>query len=388
MMAHELPTPIHQAIDTVPNHNANTPVSSSQRLKKDKNNKKKEKTQEKVLPLNDDERRLPSGAKVDFGGSSNSNGGNASNGNKKSRKGGSTKQKENRKLTASPSLPNGEKPNFFNEKPSKELKKKKSMQNEFVNEPSLSSGAKPSLPSGAKPKFGKLSKKQSHHEQSLPSGEKPNFYNEKAKGGSSTLKEKKEIKDKKVEDTYAGSSFHSSPAALQLPKPSFRATSLKQQQSATSDEEGTSSLSSASSVVSSDSPTNPPAIPAVADQPRQPQAEPLKYPVTAYPPGSIPPPQQQYYQTPHYPYPQFIQTGFAYQMSPQGYIQYPYPQQTLQHPIYSHYHAQPILAGAQLQPPQKLQQQPQSQSQAPQQQQPQQGGHKITFNELLSSSKN
>lgn len=84
------------------------------------------------------------------------------------------------------------------------------------------------LPSGGKVDFG--NKKKNHSRQnskvkdkpSLPDGSKPVFNDdEKSKGKYD--KEKKKDNKKKV-DAYAGSSFHSSPEALKLPKPTFKSS--------------------------------------------------------------------------------------------------------------------------------------------------------------------
>lgn len=68
-------------------------------------------------------------------------------------------------------------------------------------------------------------------EPSLPNGEKPNFFNEKSlKNESKNSIKFSKYKEKHLtqENVYAGSSFHSSPAALNLPKPSFNtSTKLK-----------------------------------------------------------------------------------------------------------------------------------------------------------------
>lgn len=98
------------------------------------------------------------------------------------------------------------------------------------------------LPDGSKPNFGtsnlstslsNLKKKPKSH--SLPNGDKPVFSkNDKQSTKKKVLefnaeknnKKQNKCKEKKTEteETYAGSSFHSSPAALNLPKPSFKAS--------------------------------------------------------------------------------------------------------------------------------------------------------------------
>lgn len=84
------------------------------------------------------------------------------------------------------------------------------------------------LPSGGKVDFG--NKKKNHSRQnskikdkpSLPDGSKPVFNDdEKSKGRND--KDRKKDNKKKV-DAYAGSSFHSSPEALKLPKPTFKSS--------------------------------------------------------------------------------------------------------------------------------------------------------------------
>ena len=63
---------------------------------------------------------------------------------------------------------------------------------------------------------------------SLPDGRKPNFYNDKSYSNFKTHYNNpntKAIKEKRVDDnSYAGSSFHSSPDAFNLPKPSFKSS--------------------------------------------------------------------------------------------------------------------------------------------------------------------
>lgn len=111
--------------------------------------------------------------------------------------------------------------------------------------------AKLLLPNGDKPDFGDSHKLP----QRLPNGEKPDFGGESKKKGRKPKKEPKKEKDVKVKemkvkdikvrdlkvkdskkeakpkdvkkDCYAGSSFHSSPEAVALPKPSFAAASPK-----------------------------------------------------------------------------------------------------------------------------------------------------------------
>ncbi|RCK54613.1 Enhancer of mRNA-decapping protein 1 [Candida viswanathii] len=138
---------------------------------------------------NDAVRTLPSGAPVNFGH-------------------GSSNKKNKERLTVSPSLPDGSKPNF---QPSKSSKTTSSSSSLTSSKSSSSSSSR---------------KNNKNDEYSLPDGRKPNFYNDKS---YSSFKNHfnnpntKAIREKKVDDnTYAGSSFHSSPDALQLPKPSFK----------------------------------------------------------------------------------------------------------------------------------------------------------------------
>ncbi|KAK6204336.1 enhancer of mRNA-decapping protein 1 [Scheffersomyces amazonensis] len=244
-----------------------------------------------VKKLNDNERRLPNGEKVDFGHSKS----------KKSNKKSSSpepdsKKKSNKKeietLASSPSLPNGNKPNFYNdnnEKSKESTRNKKKSSNGYNSESSL--------PNGEKPNFNTDSSKSKKSDQSLPNGEKPNFGNEKSSSSS------KKDKSKKPEDIYAGSSFGTSPAALNLPKPSFKSSPRQSSGNNAQDHSPTSSISTGSS-----SPLNSNTVP--------------RYPVTTYP-TSYPvapsfPPQQ-------FPPNQYILPGFAYNVSPQGYINYQYP---------------------------------------------------------------
>lgn len=337
-MMHELPVPIHQSPGS---ENHSNPAS-----------------REQSKPKKETERRLPSGAKVDFG---NGSGSKKQQSNQKPKKGSdSEKKKANR--ANSPALPNGEKPNFYND--NKEKNKKL---------------LDPSLPNGAKPNFSFYSESNSNsnsnvssnsnktkkkvHEQSLPSGEKPVFHDKPNKKTSSSNRPDKNGKKGPVEETYAGSSFHSSPAALNLPKPSFQRTSPKQQANTINDEN--SSPSSSASSVSMSSPR--PVAGAVAAPPR--------YPVTAYPPGSIPgavPNVPAGYYPPQYAQPQYIQPGFTYNVNPQGYIQYQYP--PFHHPLAPAqipYQQHPFPVNAQ--PPAHV-------GSAPQ-------GQKISFDDLLGSAK-
>lgn len=159
---------------------------------------------------NDDVRTLPSGAPVDFGhGSSNSY--------KRDRDRDRNRDKD--RLTAAPSLPDGSKPNF----------------QPFKSNKSSSSGSSSASLNSSKPSRKSNNSNNSNNnnsnknsDYSLPDGRKPNFYNDKSYSNFKTHYNNpntKAIKEKRVDDnSYAGSSFHSSPDAFNLPKPSFKSS--------------------------------------------------------------------------------------------------------------------------------------------------------------------
>ncbi|ODV78090.1 uncharacterized protein CANTADRAFT_7549 [Suhomyces tanzawaensis NRRL Y-17324] len=321
MMAHEIPLPIHQAQYRTPPDKA------------DKN------------PKNDGDRRLPNGEKVNFGhGSSKPKG--SKNATKKD---DGSKKKTSR--STSPALPNGSKPNFHHDGASKPKEPAQGKKKGSKSKPSVDAGKK--------------------SEPSLPNGDKPNFGGA-TKAVTSKKTKSAQPKDKKLpaEATYAGSSFHSSPAALALPKPSFKSSTKSS--SGPSDEVADSGASSASTASSPSSQVVHP---------------PPQYPVTAYPPGSIVPPNgMPMYPPPqhHMPPNQFIQPGFVYNYTPQGYIQYQYPpgsghfpQMQPPHPI-----SNPITTHFQ-QPLPPVGQAPANAHMHASSN----GGHKISFNDLLGSSK-
>lgn len=269
MMAHELPQSIlhkkNSHMTQPPQKNSNNP----------KTNKHK--------PVKNGERRLPNGAQVDFGN--------------KSKKGSSSKKQ--------PSLPDGSKPNFYNGNES--------------NHSSSSSLSKQSLPNGEKPVFNAATatSNKKGKNPSLPNGEKPVFHDDSTTNNSRKNKSGKSNKDGKKqqqvinEDTYAGSSFHSSPAALNLPKPSFKTSPKNNNKSQIYENQSNVSSSGSSNGGSSNggSPNqtlhSTPNLTTVHPPPPPPQ-----YPVTMYPqPG----------------YPGYPQPGFSYQVTPQGYINYQYP---------------------------------------------------------------
>lgn len=235
------------------------------------------------------------------------------------------------------------------------------------------------LPNGERPNFGPSSKeKPLKSKQQLPNGDKPNFGHESTKASKNTKKLKKKNgatnqaqanngsaahtnnntqsnggrsgnskSAKKGEESYAGSSFHSSPEAMALPKPSFKS----------SPKAGPSSLQNQSPVqtnINSGS-TNSNMHPAFVYQ-GMPPSKPPRYPVTAYPPsGSYHP-------------------GFNYNTNPQGFINYLYPPTAVPQPPIP-MQSYPLGSPMQLYQ-QQHQYQPQNQPQA----------QKITFNELMGSS--
>ncbi|CUM53393.1 unnamed protein product [Debaryomyces tyrocola] len=358
MMAHELPLLIHTK-----KSNHNVPQSKAPSAKTNKH---------KPLKNGSDERGLPNGDKVDFGNKS------SSNTNKKSTK------KASKHTSSNPSnnkgvarlLPDGSKPNFGNESSHQNGGNHKKQNNE------------PCLPNGEKPNFGEGSKshsKKKNNDSFLPSGEKPNFSNDKSSKKATKPKEKKPLI---TEDTYAGSSFHSSPAALNLPKPSFK-TSPK-------------ANDAKQHTIEPDYHINPQA----RAPPQLPVNVPPQHPVTAYPAGNGVPnvPTAPSNPTVFPPGNHYAQPGFSYYVTPQGYINYQYPHVPPPPPPQGS--GFPMVAPqyqqqSQQQPPQ---QQPPRQQPPPQQQQPQQQhhhrphhlpaiaapqqGHRISFNELLGSSKN
>uniref|UniRef100_A0A0L0NY54 Enhancer of mRNA-decapping protein 1 n=1 Tax=Candidozyma auris TaxID=498019 RepID=A0A0L0NY54_CANAR len=256
------------------------------------------------------------------------------------------------------------------------------------------------LPNGAKPDFGPGNDEGAQIKPKkglLPNGEKPNFgekpeakkLNGKGKKEGNASKDHeggKKSKKKnangsgpavaKAEEGYAGSSFHSSPEALALPKPSFK-TSPKQKQTETPAASASSTATSVSQSRNSPVqhlPQRPISMGAVPATPfvyqGMPPQGPPQFPVVAHPHAMPPGPG---------PY----QPGFSYTVNPQGYINYQYPPGAVPppHPLGMAFgYPQPYP------PPHSMPSGPQnpantSASSAPL------GGHKITFNELMSSSK-
>ncbi|KSA02500.1 Enhancer of mRNA-decapping protein 1 [Debaryomyces fabryi] len=335
-MAHELPLLIHTK-----KSNHNVPPAKAPSSKTNKH---------KPLKSTSDEKGLPNGAKVDFGNKSGSNTNKKSN--KKASKHTSSNSSNSKGVTRV--LPDGSKPNFGNEPSHHNGGNNKKHNNE------------PCLPNGEKPNFGDASKshsKKKNNEPVLPNGEKPNFFNEKPSKKTTKPKEKKTTI---TEDTYAGSSFHSSPAALNLPKPSFK-TSPKANHAAQNTTDSSYHISPQANV-------------------QHLVSAPPQHPVTAYPAGNGAPniptaPSNPNAFPPGSPY---VQPGFSYYVTPQGYINYQYPHVPPPPP--------PPQGGVFPMVAPHYQQQPQQQ---PQQHRPHhlpqiapQQGQRISFNELLGSSKN
>lgn len=223
-------------------------------------------------------------------------------------------------------------------------------------------GASGGSKKGKKPQ--KKSADDSVPDQSLPNGEKPRFSTENkpkkktakdAPAKDRALENKKGKKQSasaavKSEETYAGSSFHSSPAALNLPKPSFK---------------------------SSPKPATA-TIPGQMGPTRQPQAA-NQGPM--YPAGPVPNGMSHQHFQPGMPAPpmgaamppgppnMYAQPGFSYSVNPQGYINYHYPPFMPHHGPYQQMGPVPQAVGPPGPPV----------AQAPEQ------GQKITFNQLLGS---
>ncbi|CCE78487.1 Piso0_001110 [Millerozyma farinosa CBS 7064] len=137
------------------------------------------------------ERRLPNGEKVDFG---------HGNGKKTSKKAPKQAQVTGVSRLPDATLPDGSKPVFHE-------------------------GESEGPMQAHKASNGPTNKKKGSSDSSSQSGEKSVSHKGNEKGGEKINKKKGKSKDKKpttMEDTYAGSSFHFSPEALNLPKPSFK----------------------------------------------------------------------------------------------------------------------------------------------------------------------
>lgn len=329
MMAHEVSTPIQI--------NENNPSFQNSLKKPSRQSKKK---QYEGIP--DQIRFLPSGAPVDFG-----NGSNRSKNNNSPKK----QLKEPIKLSSLPSLPNGEKPQFHSDNRSESRRKKDGDQSSSKNKSKKSQRADNKAPV----------------EISLPNGEKPNFNT----NNNNNQKSKKNKKDKGpvsavVEEdssNYAGSSFHSSPAALNLPKPNFKPSPkqgvvLKEDVELVSPKltDALSPASAKATAVASHSPQSP--------------ATTVSNSSTGYPPSHANPPTftaaPYPSQQPMYP-PQISQGALPPHFVPQPVPPPPLPPNQFYNPY--------LAAPPQMHYPQPVHSQPNQQ------------GQKITFNQLLSSSK-
>lgn len=176
-----------------------------------------------------------------------------------------TKTNKHKPVPQPKRLPNGEKPDFGGKK-----------------------AKLPLLPNGEKPNFSPSSDKSLQS----PNGDKAGKKTKAKKGGAAKPKP-----GKKGEESYAGSSFHSSPEALALPKPSFRSSPKTNTQPI-------------------ESPVQPVHQSPYPVQPfmyqGMPPIPPPQYPVTAYPPGFLP--------------------GFNYTTNNQGFINYLYPPSAVPQP--------------------------------------------------------
>lgn len=220
--------------------------------------------------------------------------------------------------------------------------------------------SKMQLPNGKKPDFGQLresgkDKQKQKKKPQLPNGVKPNFGAEakQAPSESSAGKKPKRPVNKKGrsdeadaggnklkgQESYAGSSFHSSPEAIALPKPSFAKSP-----------EGADAVNTQYQLPAQNAQLKIENIsPAFIYQGMPPNAPP-SHPVTLYPPSNRP--------------------GFDYYPTPQGYINYLYPPTAIAQPPLP-MQSYPFQVYPPVPPP------------AP----PQLHGQRITFNELMSSSK-
>lgn len=220
-----------------------------------------------------DDRRLPNGAKVDFGHGSQT---------RKTKpkpavppdKAKSAKPKGNKSRAKSPLLPNGDKPDYSS----------------FHGKPAVN-GDKP-LANGNSNGNGNKSKKKPQVPQSTPmvSG-----------------------------DSYAGSSFHLSPEAVALPKPTFKTKLPPPSNLLTAYPAGLAPAAS---------PMYPQQAPFMMNQqvPGQPQPQQVPgpgqpQPMLGHPHQRLP--QGQPMPHPPHPIPANVHPGFTYQVNPQGYIVYP-----------------------------------------------------------------
>ena len=268
------------------------------------------------VPVHVEDRRLPNGAKVDFGHGAQT---------RKTKpkpavppdKAKGAKPKGNRNRAKSPLLPNGDKPDYssFNAKPT-------------------ANGDKPI----ANGNGNKLKKKQQQQQntQSTPMA---------------------------LGDSYAGSSFHLSPEAVALPKPTFKTKLPPPSNLLTAYPAGLAPATA--------SPMYPQRTPYMMNQPVPGHPQPQHVLGQPQPmlgqPQHIP--QGQLMPHPPHPIPANVHPGFTYQVNPQGFIVYPPqpgagPVPGYGGPITTHF------------------QQPMPQVQPTQQQ-----GQRITFADLMGSQK-
>lgn len=221
-------------------------------------------------------------------------------------------------------LPNGEKPDFGSgnkEKPGK--------------------GRTPQLPNGEKPDFGSIDHKKDQTNKQGGGRKARKSSGKKACETTTKLDDAVEFTKAEGKECYAGSSFHSSPEALALPKPSFAPKSSLN-----------SSVSSSSKVLlpSGAASQNIQNLPPAFVYQGMPSNGPPRYPVKVYPPSAHP--------------------GFNYNANQQGFINYLYPPAAIPQPPLP-MQSYPFQMYPPVPPP------PQNQ---------QIGGRKITFNELMGSS--
>ncbi|CCG21528.1 hypothetical protein CORT_0A11430 [Candida orthopsilosis Co 90-125] len=323
MMAHEVSTPIQI------HGNEKNPSFQNTLKKTSRQNKKKQNEGH-----NGQIRFLPSGAPVDFG-----------NGPIKNKNSSPKKLKEPIKLSSLPSLPNGEKPQFHNDRAESRRKK---------------DGEQPSAKNSSKSKKSQQ-EKATTIEISLPNGEKPNFNNNSKLKKNNNKKEKGPVAVVVEEDssTYAGSSFHSSPAALNLPKPNFKPSPKQSVAEKDIDSVSSKSVEASTTVVNPTSvgPTQNPSSPTTT--------------MSYSPQGYSNQPNQ-----PIYPAPYASQQPVYPPHGNQGALPHFAPQPVPPPPLPPNQFYNPYLAPV-----------PQMRHPQPLQSHSNQQGQRITFNQLLGSSK-
>lgn len=234
-------------------------------------------------------------------------------------------------------LPNGEKPDFGAGYKDKSHK-----------------GRSPQLPNGEKPDFGGADHKKDQGAKHAGSGKKTRRSSGKKSGAAPgaapgattpTISAASEFQNSDGKECYAGSSFHSSPEALALPKPSFARGSGGVGNTGVSSPLTPHAMNSTPQNVLNNMP------PAFVYQ-GMPSNGPPRYPVTAYPPSGLP--------------------GFDYNANRQGFINYSYPPAAIPQPPLP-MQSYPFQTYPPIPPPP-----PPSNQQI--------GGQRITFNELMGSS--